>query len=248
MKRLVLLLTFLCPMGFIALNAQSSSIFIGATGGANLSKFKFTEDLKELYPASNSLLGLNGGVTIGFEVQNFTLHTGLQYIQKGSEYQTDNFEDEQGTGFYSATEKLHYLSIPLLIGYRKYLGDRAGVSIAAGPSFNFGLTGKIDDRIEYFGSDEVDVQNYRVLFGSGLNEDYRGVQMGFQVSPGLFFVVNDHSKVTFNVTWDSGTADAFNPRYKDANDFFDTYKGDQRNHSTIFTIGYEYHFTFNDRY
>ena len=89
-----------------ALHAQHNSFFIGATGGGNFSKFKFTEDLKELYPNTSGIFGLNGGVTLGFEIQNFTLSSGIQYIRKGGEYQTDNFDDEVGTGFLSSSNKV----------------------------------------------------------------------------------------------------------------------------------------------
>ncbi len=248
MKKIALLFTLFLPLSLMTLKAQHNSFFIGANGGVNLSKFKFTEDLKELYPSSNKLLGLNGGVELGFEIQNFTISTGVQYSQKGSEYQTDNFEDENGIGYYSAKEKLHFVSIPILFGYRKYFGEKIGLTFAFGPSINFGVGGKIDDQIEYFGSDQIETQNYKVLFGEGVNDDYKSTQMGFQVSPGLIFNVNNKSKLKFNVTWDFGSSDSFNPRYKNANDFFADNKGDQLNRTTMFSIGYEYHFSFGDKY
>lgn len=241
---LVVLLTF-C-VGTLA--AQSNSFFIGANGGANLSKFKYTEDLSELYPTTNSIFGLNGGVSLGFEIQNFTLSTGLQYGQRGSEYQTDNFTDDQGTGFFSAKEKLHYVSIPILVGYRKYFGDKIGLSFTMGPSINFGLSGNIDETTEYFGSEQVDMENYKVAFGSGVNDDYKATQISFQLSPGIVYNINDRSKFTFNIIWDFGTEDNFNPRYKNANDFFADFKGNEVNRSTVFQLGYEYHFSFGDKY
>lgn len=248
MKRFVFILAFLCPAGAVALLAQHNSFFVGANGGVNLSHYKFTEDLSELYPVSNSRLGLNGGFDMGMEIDNFTISTGLHYIQKGGEYQTDNFENSEGVGFFSGREKVHYLSIPIMLGYRKYLGNELGLTFAIGPSINMGLAGKIDEEIEYFGSDRIDIENYKVEFGSGVNDDYRSTQVGFRISPGLIFPLNHRSKLTFNVTWDLGTGDIFNPRYKDANDFFLDNKGDQVNRSTLFTLGYEYHIPFGDKY
>jgi len=248
MKLSAFILTLLCLFSFTAVNAQHNSFYIGANGGVNLSKFKFTEDLSELYPASDAIFGLNGGVALGFEVQGFTLSTGIQYVQKGSDYQTNNFEEEGSTGFFSARERLHYLSIPILVGYRHHMGGRAGLSIAMGPSINIGLGGKIDEQTEYFGSDEVDAENYVVGFGNSVNDDYKSTQAGFQISPGLFFVINERSKLTFNVTWDIGLSDSYNPRYKNANDFFDTTKGNQTNRTTMFSLGYEHHFLIGDRY
>ncbi len=232
---------------FSALHAQNS-FFIGANGGVNFSKFKHTVDLAELYSTSNALTGVNGGFTAGFEIGNFTLTSGLQYIQKGGHYETDNFQDTEGTGFFSADERLHFLTIPVLIGYRKNMDSNFGFSIAMGPSFNIGLGGKIDETTEFFGSDEIKEENFTVAFGNSVNDDYRSTQVGFQITPGIFFDINEKSKLTFNITWDIGLNDVFNPRYKQANTFFDEFDGNQFNRSTILTVGYEYHFSFGDKY
>ena len=242
------MLVCLCPLGFLALQAQPNSFFIGGTGGINFSKFRYTEDLSELYTTTNRIFGINGGVQMGFEIQNFTLSTGARYIQKGGEYQTDNFEDGRGVGFFSAKEKLHFVSIPILIGYRKYLSDNFGFTFAMGPSINVGLAGKINEKVEYFGSEDISIENYQVEYGAGVNMDYKKTQMGFQISPGFVFPLNHKAKLTFNVTWDLGTSDSFNPRYKDANEFFINNKGSQKNRSALFTLGYEYHFPFGDKY
>ncbi len=248
MKRFVIVMALLCPLGIMTLQAQKNSFFIGANAGVNVSKFRFTEDLLELYPISNGKFGLNGGLTMGLEIRNFTLTTGIEYTQKGGEYQTLNFEDEQGVGFYSAVEKQHFISVPIMLGYRKYLGDKLGVTLAMGPSINMGLSGKMDETTTYFGGEQVQTDNYKTSFGKDINDDYKPTQAGFRISPGLIYLVNDKSKITFNVTWDSGSSDAYNPRYKDANDFFDTNKGTLRHKSAFFTVGYEYHFNFNDKY
>ncbi|GJM33692.1 MAG: hypothetical protein DHS20C18_26930 [Saprospiraceae bacterium] len=232
----------------LTLVGQQNSIFIGATGGGNLSKFKYTSDLSNLYSSTSPVFGLNGGAIFGLEIQNFVLSSGLQYVQKGSVYETDTFEDEFGTGVFSAKERLHYVSVPLHLAYRKYLTDRFALTIGIGPSFNFGVGGKIDESIEYFGSEEIEETNYKVKFGNGVNDDYKGMQVGFQLSTGFVYALNEESKLTFNVIWDSGVSDSFNKRYKTANSFFDTYHGDQMNRSTMFSIGYERHFTFGDRY
>lgn len=247
-QSIVLLLSLLVTVGLGTVQAQRQSVYIGANAGMNLSKFKYTEDLSELYTTTNSLLGLNGGVDVGIELNNFTISTGLHFVQKGSEYQTDNFTDEIGTGFFSAKEELNYLSIPILVGYRKYTGNQIGFTFAMGPSINLGLSGNIDEETQYFGTDDVLIENYKVSYGTGVNDDYRPTQIGFQISPGLIFPVNDKSKITFNVTWDFGLHDSFNERYKSANDFFANNTGNQVNRTTSFRIGYEYHFSFGDKY
>ena len=230
------------------LQAQGNSFYIGANAGTNFSKYKHTVDLAELYSTTGSVNGVNAGFTFGMQLGNFTLNSGFGYIQKGGQFETDNFTDANGTGFYSATEKLNYLHIPLTVGYRLYADPMFGFSFAMGPSFNMGLGGKGDEITEYFGSEDISQEHYTVRFGNGVNDDYRKLQMGFLISPGIFVALNETSVMTLGVTWERGLGDTFNPRYKQANDFFDTYKGNQFFRSTIFTIGYEHHFNFDDKY
>ena len=232
----------------VSLHGQGNSFFIGANAGTNFSKYKFTEDLQELYTRSSRSTGINGGFTAGLQLQNFTLTTGIQYMQKGAQYETDNFTDVEGTGFFTADEKLHFISIPVVLGYRLPMDHSFGLMLNMGPSFNLGLSGKVDEITEYFGSEDQSVENFTILFGNGVNEEYRPVQVGFQFSPGFYVNINENSKLTFNATWDSGLNDAFNSRYKEANSFFDTNKGKQFFRSTILTLGYEYHISFSDQY
>ncbi|MEM6631709.1 MAG: porin family protein [Bacteroidota bacterium] len=231
-----------------SLHAQGNSFFIGANAGTNFSKYKFTEDLQELYTRSSRSTGINGGFTAGLQLQNFTLTTGIQYMQKGAKYETDNFTDTEGTGFFTADEKLHFISIPVVVGYRLPLDYSFGLMLNMGPSFNLGLSGKVDEITEYFGSEDQSIENFTILFGNGVNEEYRPVQVGFQFSPGFYVNINENSKITFNATWDSGLNDAFNSRYKEANSFFDVNKGKQFFRSTVLTLGYEYHISFSDQY
>jgi len=245
-----ILMTF-CLVAFIGLSsmtAQRSSFYIGANAGMNTSKYKFTEDLRELYPTSNPVLGLNGGVDAGLKLDNWVISTGIHYMQKGSEYQTNNFEDNGSTGFFTGKEKLHFLTIPVLLGYQQELIDKVSWSINLGPSFNFGLAGNIDETTEFFGSDEVDFQNFKVSYGEGVNDDYRKMQIGFQINPALHIDVNSWSKIKLGVAWDFGTGDMYSKRYKSANEFFDLNKGNQIHKNTTFTVGYQYHFPFEDKY
>lgn len=248
MRSLFAALALICTFGIVSLNAQQSSFYIGARSGASASQFRFTEDLKELYPTSNKVWGLHGGFDMGLKLDNWTISTGVHYTQKGGEYQTNNFDENGTTGYFTGTEKLHFVSVPVLIGYREKLADKVGWTLAVGPSFNFGLAGNIDETTEYFGSDEVEFQNYKASFGEGVNDDYKSTQVGFQISPGLFVELNEQSKVNFGITWDFGTSDMFGERYKSANEFFDVFKGNQIHRNTMFTVGYEYHFNFEDKY
>lgn len=247
MKHLSIILLLLAT-SFSALLAQESAVFIGVNGGANSSYLKHTDDLASLYSSSSSVIGVNAGITAGVQINRYSLTTGIQYLQKGGVYSTDNYNDNQGTAYYSAKEKLHFISVPVVLAYQYPLGERVGISLAMGPSFNFGLAGQIEETTEYFGSDEVEKGFHTVHFGDGVNEDYRKMQVGFQISPGLYVELNHKSRLTMNLVWDSGTQDSFNDRYKEANIFFDDYRGNQLNRSTMLNIGYEYRFSIQDKY
>jgi hypothetical protein len=230
------------------LTAQSA-FYLGTQAGVNGSKFRYTEDLLELYPTSDRLAGVNVGIDAGFQLGQWSFGTALQYIQKGSNYQTDTYTTEDGqTAYFYARERLHFLSVPVLVGYSDYLTNRIGYTLQAGPSLNFGITGRIDETTEYFGSEQTDFQNYKVEFGSGVNDDYRSSMVGFQFSPSLFFDIDHRNRLTLNAVWDLGTKDSFNPRYKAANDFFQVNRGTLTNRMAAITVGYQYRIPFADRY
>lgn len=243
------LATAILLFGIISFATAQSAFYLGAHTGVNGSKFRFTEDLLELYPTSERLPGVNVGLDAGFQLGQWSFGSGFQYIQKGGNYQSDVFTNEIGArSVLSARERLHFLSVPLLIGYSDYLTNRIGYTFQAGPSFNFGITGRLDETTEYFDSEVTDFNNYKIEFGEGVNDDYRGVQTNFQFSPSLFFDLDHRNRLTLNAVWDLGMKDSFNPKYKAANDFFRDYRGTVTNRMAAITIGYQYRIPFADRY
>ena len=246
--RRLFLLAAISVLTLTMLSAQSA-FYLGAQAGINGSKFRYTEDLLELYPTSERLAGVNVGIDAGFQLGQWSFGTGLQYVQKGSNYQTDTYETEEGeNAYFYARERLHFISVPVLVGYSDYLTNRIGYKLQAGPSFNFGITGRIDETTEYFGSEQTDFQNYKTEFGNGVNDDYRANMVGFQFSPSLFFDLDHKNRLTLNATWDLGTKDSFNPRYKAANNFFQNNRGTLTNRMAAITVGYQYRIPFADRY
>ncbi len=233
----------------VAFAQGGSAFYIGVNGGVNGSKFRYTEDLVELYPTSERILGVNTGLDAGFQLGNWSFASGLSYIQKGGQYETGTFTGDDGRrGYFSARERLHYLNVPVTIGYSDYLTNRIGYTLAAGPSFNFGITGRIDETTEYFGEEFPVVQNQKVSFGNSVNDDYRGTQVDLRLQPGVFFDINRNSRLVLNATFDYGTKDAFNPRYRQANEFFLDHKGTLTSRMRALTVGYQYRIPFADRY
>ena len=244
-----LLATIGLVVAVVSFAQAQSAFYLGAQTGVNGSKFRFTEDLLELYPTNERLPGVNVGIDAGFQLGAWNFGTGFQYIQKGGNYQSNVYEVGDGrTAYLSARERLHFLSVPVLIGYTDYLTNRIGYTVQAGPSFNFGIKGRLDETTEYFGEEQTDFQNYTVEFGNGVNDDYRGMQAGFQLAPQLFFDINRNNRITLNATWDFGVKDAYNPRYKAANDFFQDFRGTVTNRMAAVTVGYQYRIPFADRF
>ena len=233
-----------------AVASAQSAFYLGANAGVNGSKLRFTEDLLELYPTSERLPGASVGLDAGFQVGAWSFATGLGYDQVGGSYQSDVYvANEAGDrAVLSARERMHVLTAPVTIGYSDYLTSRIGYQVAAGPSFRFGVTGRLDETTEYFESDAEDFQNYKLAFGDGVNDDYRGVQTSFRFTPSLFLDLTRNHRLSLNAVWDLGAKDAFNPKYKAANDFFRDYRGTVTVRSAALTVGYQYRIPFADRY
>ena len=248
-RRVLATAAFLLMAVATVLAQGGSAFYLGAHAGANGSQFRFTEDLSELYQTSDRIAGVNVGLDAGVQVGHWTFGTGLGYVQRGGQYETGTFTEEDGrTGYFSARERLHFINVPVTLGYSGRLANKIGYTVAAGPSFNFGLTGRINETTEYFEEEFPVTQNHKVAFGSGVNDDYRGTQVDFRLQPGVYFDVNRHSRITLNAVFDYGTKDAFNPRYRQANAFFSDYRGTLTGRMRAVTLGYQYRIPVADRY
>lgn len=241
----------LCTIAFAS--AQQSGFYLGTKAGVNGSKFRFTEDLKELYPTSERLAGLSLGLEAGIGVGRWNFGTGFEYQQRGGTYTSEPYlvTDDEGfdaTEIETARERTHVLTVPALVGYSDYLAGRVGYRVQVGPAFDIGLTGRIDRTIETFGEELPELLNEKVSFGAGVNDDYRKVQTSFRVNPEIWVDLARNHRLSVGATWDFGAADAFNPNYKTANEFFDVFRGDATNRTALVTVGYQYRLPFADRY
>lgn len=234
-------------------SAQTSGFYLGTKAGVNGSKFRFTEDLKELYPTSERLAGLSLGLETGIAVGRWNFGTGFEYQQKGGNYTSEpyvvRFDDgSEATEIEYARERTHVLTVPAMIGYSDYLAQRVGYRIQAGPAFDIGLTGRIDRTVETFGEEIPELLNDKVAFGAGVNDDYRKVQTSFRLNPEIWIDLSRNHRLSVGAHWDFGASDAFNPNYKVANEFFDVFQGGLTNRTAAVTVGYQYRLPFADRY
>ena len=160
-----LLFTVLICFGMLAANAQR----IGLKGGLNFAKE--SED-------SKSLLGLQLGV-VGdyFFTENIFANTGLLYSMKGAKYKNGN-----------TTTKfpIHYLEIPINVGYKADLGNDLAFFAQAGPYLGFGIAA--DDF--KFGSGPGELKRFDIGFNVGAGIEYNKFQFGATYGYGFANIAN----------------------------------------------------------
>lgn len=226
----------------VCITAQTNLI-IGGNAGVNLSKFNYTGDLKSIWSTSNTKFGLNGGLKVGLELGRISVLTGANYIVKGGKFETDNLRSNNGEdGFISGNEEVGFVSIPLLLRYRA-LEEGFGLSLSVGPTFNIGVHSTYTEITEFERSDPI-TKNSTFTFGDGIRDNYKKLQTGLLISPGILLPIGESGRLSFTVAFDLGLSNSFNDRYQEAVGF----EGRQKNKSTIFSIGYEHLIEFGDKY
>ena len=159
---------------------QGNSFFIGATGGVNLSKFKFKDQYEDWDVKSQ--IGFKGGVTLGVDFNRLSIVTGLNFTKKSSRFITpngyfpsfifirtiDGFDFDalqyldtnqdglEDYGFFNYRETHNYVSVPLVLRMRLF-GEESGVTIGTGLSFNFGISADISGD---FQAVDIDSENF----------------------------------------------------------------------------------------
>lgn len=252
-------LTFLIVMGSQILSAQN--LILGASAGGNFSRFKFdkNQDLDQYWSERKFTPGLNGGIRVGY---NFTpsigIIAGVDYMEKGSELGSPKevFEDLYGIrsvdnqgnliqGFYNWTEKMRYISVPLLVRWQSG-GKEGGFTLSAGISFNAGFYSRSNRYFESpllrdIGFPEgiyTDYPEIEQTFGSNVVNEYRSWQPDLIFAPGYMFKINENSRLTATVGIDSGLGDSFNKKWKS----LEGPNSRKTNRTVFLSFGYEYHF------
>lgn len=241
---------------FITWSVEAQTgLILGINVGINRSKFKFSEGFQDGFLAkfpdnsyvTNPQLGLNAELNVGYKLgEHFDILTGVGFHQKGSKYETSQnltytIPNTTTTtlGFLKAKEIVNYINIPLLGRYR--LGNQFGLMLAAGLNFSFGQKGNYEvtfedpKKIYSLGSGAIKMGKSRL-------DSYRGSDLGFILSPGVFYKFGDaeNMRLTLNVRWDIGLKGMYTDvRKAYLADSGEGVTGNQFNRSTIFTLGFE---------
>lgn len=136
---------------------------------------------KEKYEGMSMEYGTKTGFTFGLFYRHdfagkFAFQPEVNFMQKGGEY-SETIDEGDGTYDMNIDLDLNYLEIPLYLLYNG--GKESGFYAGLGPSFNFGLSGKVNE----------DGDSYDIAFGS--DKDYKpfflGINgmVGYQMQNGL---------------------------------------------------------------
>jgi opacity protein-like surface antigen len=126
---------------------------------------------------NKSKLGLTLGAAVEIPFKdNFSFQPELLFIQKGGKY-TYSEDDESS----ETKETINYLEIPVL--FKVTFGDATKFYANAGPSFGFAIGGKYKYEENIDG--DTDSESGDLKFGSGEEDDYKGLDLGFQLGGGV---------------------------------------------------------------
>lgn len=178
MKKTILLACFI----FGTLGAYCQTTW-NLKAGAGLASLKGGSDDGEM---SNSIAAKIG---LGMEIplnRNLNLMPSLEFAMKGGKWSNDDFysisHEETFTAFYA--------QIPVLLGYRIYLGKNWNMVLKAGPYVAYGLFGKAkiensyySESGDFFGDTGFSRFDYGVEVG--IDFECRRFVIGFDIEKGL---------------------------------------------------------------
>lgn len=181
--------------------------------GTTFSTIAFSDLIEEDLETGNnkqSAIGFIAGAEVGFGISDmFSIQTGLNFTQKGTEYEL---------GGVTSTITTNYLEIPLLA--RVHFGsDKIKGYVNAGPSLGLGLNGKV--KAEGFGvSFEEDI-----TFGDGDGEDdffENSIDLGLQFGAGIGYLLGP-GQIVLDLRYGLGLSNLFEtPDGFDRSDFKST--------------------------
>lgn len=262
MKKLLFILNLLLLTSAAAV--AQPQLFFGAGVGPNFSKLRFTsfknEYSKDFYVGKNYTssysTNIHGGLTLGVKLtEKFSVLTTPGFFLKNLNYQTESSTreivrdiDDQNRPFYSYPAllegnrtwsfKTRAVNIPIMARYN-LVGDRAGLHLTGGISFNYMISGEYNtefkeinsgilvknnpiypvvdefDEIEGFihYSEEFPEAGDDLRFGSADLDHFRANDVSLVLGAGTYFNLNDDGTVRLTLDWrfDFGQLNMYSP-------------------------------------
>ena len=177
--------------------AMAQDLSFGVKAGLNFSKF--TGDVES---GQKSKAGICLGAYADYNLSDmFAVEAGLQYEQKGGKMEED---DEK----YTTT--INYFTIPVNARINLAVGDNT-LYFLAGPTFGMGLSGK--EKCE----DEDGSEEESIKFGSGDEDDYTRMNVGFLIGAGYELSNNIGVRLTYDLGLSNLSGDS---KYKEKTNVF----------------------------
>ena len=238
----------------LSLNAQNSSWILGLSGGTSFNKIKRTTDYLILINAeeANRTIRFNGGFDAGFRYGNFSLLSGLHFVQRGAKYTEErrnannpwNTTNGPDFGVYTGKFSMASLSVPLLLRYELGM-ESLSFSLSVGPVFNFGL-GSIDHVEEHkLDGGNIGPTEYEYEYGNSSAPPvyFKSSFVSFVIRPGVHFPVGDSGK--FNVMLSYEVSGNIGNKNLVISEIGRNIQGSLKSSSIGISIGYEYHIDFS---
>ncbi len=256
MKKLVYLSVVIFCVLAQTISGQNSSFVLGVSGGASLSKFKESGDYLFDGESFKREMRYGGGLDLGVKYNNWTLLTGVNYVQRGGKSEISLQGEGEGWVFWDDPTSVYkgdqieeltfsFISIPLKIRYERFFG-KIGVGVEFGPTFN-SISGDIKLDRTYELRDAQDRHSAETYTAGSKGEDYlKSFKVGFTFKPVLFYKVSDQGMFRFGITFDS-YGNMINDSYlpSDGNGGYVKLNGELKASAVSVEIGYEYRFDFN---
>lgn len=162
--------------------AQAQKSSFGFTAGATLSRITARFEGGSLN--TKSKVGFTAGVIGDVPIsKELSFMPALNFVQKGGKSKSESFE---------STTTLNYIEIPLNFVYRTP-GQSGHLLIGAGPSFAYGVSGKMKD------NDPTEPMDAKVKFGTSNEDDFKPLEIGANLLLGYQFKNGFNIAANYNI-------------------------------------------------
>lgn len=235
------LLVVVAALFLSTFSSAQTALVIGASAGADLSKFTMTGNFALTGEAFENGLGYQGGVDFGIKIKRFALMSGVKYqVNQGNSFNDrynlngngwviyDELNEEYG--LYFGKRRIKYqqqgIRIPLYLQYSIVKNDALEIFLGCGMNLNYNL-GEYKETVsfELAGDHRFDPLEYTSNFGEQPIDLIKASFTSFHFNTGIAYKINDQTRLKLSANWNSANEinnpnlqlyDMANDRYRSA--------------------------------
>lgn len=233
MKQLVMSIALCCALATVY--AQSGPM-IGLNLNANWFKTRMSPGFSDPIALDNLLsyetsrrFGFGAGLMVGYRFSNRFSVVGQPTILRkgGTHINTENgtwtFSDRTGTPITVPNSLMQWdlqvwaVHVPVIGRVKVLGGDRFGLTVFGGPSFNFSFRGR-EEQVCIDESRTYPVEsNEKVKFGNSRFDQYSGFDVSVLMGTGLEFALDEDGQAKLNIdaSWDLGMRNMYTSSRRD---------------------------------